>query len=501
MTEIILGPPGCGKTYALLNIVDQELTRGMAPDRLGLMTFTRRGAEVAISRACEKFSLTPEQLPYFRTLHSLAYRLLGLGRGDVLTRERLKEFSEWAGVKVSGRWSDDGTLEGALPGDRALFMDQLARVKGVTLGDQFETLDDGLGWTQVQNLSTALSDYKRSKGLVDFTDMLERLVNEELYVPLDVLMIDETQDTTPLQAKVINLLARGAKRLIVAGDDDQCIFSWAGADSNYLVDLQGSVSVLGQSYRVPRSVQTLANEIISGVAHRRDKAWAPRDEEGVIERVADPEEIDADGDDVLILARNTYVLRDQIEPLLRGRGIYFERDGKPSIDAGMLASIEAWERLRKGEPLPIAEIKLAYEQMTPDIGVKKSFKALGGFTDETYPLGLGLGDLQKFGGLLTAAPWYEALDRLPPGEVAYIRAARRRGEQLKKRPRVKLSTVHGSKGAEAHHVVLCTEMASRTYAEMLRSPDDERRVWYVGCTRARERLTLVGARGPLYYDL
>ena len=77
-----------------------------------------------------------------------------------------------------------------------------------------------------------------------------------------------------------------------------------------------------------------------------------------------------------------------------------------------------------------------------------------------------------------------------------MRSALARGESPRKRPRIRLSTIHGSKGGEADHVILSTEIAQRTWREMDAQPEDEARVWYVGVTRARERLTIVGATTP-----
>jgi superfamily I DNA/RNA helicase len=74
---------------------------------------------------------------------------------------------------------------------------------------------------------------------------------------------------------------------------------------------------------------------------------------------------------------------------------------------------------------------------------------------------------------------------------------RRRGERLRAKPRVRVSTIHGSKGGEADTVILLADMARRTHQEMEADPDPERRCWYVAVTRARERLSLVAASGQL----
>ena len=87
-------------------------------------------------------------------------------------------------------------------------------------------------------------------------------------------------------------------------------------------------------------------------------------------------------------------------------------------------------------------------------------------------------------------------DRLPRDDVGYIIRMRQRGEKLKARPRVRLSTIHSAKGGEADHVVLFKEVARRTAREAEVNPDAERRVFYVAVTRAKEKLTIVEAQAP-----
>jgi DNA helicase-2/ATP-dependent DNA helicase PcrA len=88
------------------------------------------------------------------------------------------------------------------------------------------------------------------------------------------------------------------------------------------------------------------------------------------------------------------------------------------------------------------------------------------------------------------------MDRLPRDDVSYIIKARQRGEKLKARPRVRISTIHSAKGGEADHVVLFKEVARRTARETEQNPDPERRVQYVAVTRAKEKLTIVESAGP-----
>src|SRR5215469_3664074 len=105
---IFVGPPGTGKTTALLNVVDREMTNGVPPERIGFMTFTKRGVEEAISRASKRFNLPRTRFRYFNTLHSAAFRYLNLKTDNVFTGKRVQEFAEEYSYEIRGGLSDDG---------------------------------------------------------------------------------------------------------------------------------------------------------------------------------------------------------------------------------------------------------------------------------------------------------------------------------------------------------------------------------------------------------
>jgi DNA helicase-2/ATP-dependent DNA helicase PcrA len=508
--KIILGPPGTGKTTTLLNILDEELARGTKPNRIGYVSFTQRAADEARTRAMARFKLEKEDLPYFQTLHSLCFRQLGLRSAQVLTGPRLGSFANWAGIRVTGRaWSHDGLLNNFESGDRILFMENLARIRGISLRSLYDADDDGQSWTEVDRVARALVDFKREHSLVDYTDMLTQFLEGNSRPNLDVLLVDEAQDLSYLQWRIVYKLGDGVRRVVVAGDDDQAIYRWAGADIETFIDLEGEASVLGQSWRCPTSIQELSNHIIKDVAHRRNKQWSARAAGGSIKRVTEFDDVDIDDQwiegsptpPVLVLARNQYILTEYVEPILRERGIVYELHGKSSIPTKALIAAETWERLKKGETASLANCRTMYDMLSPNdpktkaVKIKRGFKSLNGFGNDDQVL-LSLSELQQSGGLVVdvGLMWHEALDRLPSEEMAYMLAARKRGERLRASPRIRLSTIHSAKGAEAEHVVLMTELAWRTARELEQNPDDERRVWYVGVTRARNKLTIVGSQ-------
>lgn len=500
MTEIILGPPGTGKTTTLLNIVDEEMARGTPPDRIAFVSFTRRAAKEAQTRACEKFRISSSDLPWFRTIHSLCFRWLGLRSSEVLNEWRnLRTFAEWAGVVLTGRWAEDGSMQGYSQGDRVIHMIHVARARRLPLRQVYDEDDDDLPWSEVERVDRFLATYKMRTGLIDYAGMLEEFIRLGTHPRLDVLLVDEYQDLSCAQQAVVDVLSRDCRRVVVAGDDDQGIYRWAGADSESLVQMSGVVRVLGQSYRVPRVVQSLAQRIVEQIRERRPKAWAARDDEGVVERAEDIGAVDVGEGEVLMLARNSFILTEQIVPEMQRAGVHYAWGEHSAVSAETLRAIQIWEKLRSGGEVTVEDAVHVYGYMSAGQGYIRGMRNIQSFINNDEWVNIIM--LKDRAGLLRDSIWHEALDRLPGGEVSHILAARRRGERLLGPPRVRLSTIHSAKGGEADHVVLMTEMARRTAREAERLPDDEARVFYVAVTRARRRLTIVNYSSKWGYEL
>ena len=490
--EVILGPPGCGKTHHLLSLMDKLIARGYAPNRIAFVSFTKKAVNEAVDRACKKFTLKGQDLPYFRTVHSLCFRALKMTKSDMMDRTSFKELGDLLGYKFEGTFdeSETGLPTGDEKGDKLLFLDNFARITCKPLRQVWEQEGQGFEYYELLRLSDGLKQFKASKLLLDFTDLLTRFVEWKKPVDVDIAIIDEAQDLSTLQWEVLKVAFGKAKMVYIAGDDDQSIYKWSGADTDIFLDLGGKKTVLHQSYRIPKSIYKRANRIIGNVAKRLEKPFMPRVCEGFIDILPTVDYIKIDPEQTtLLLVRNVFLL-DRIAKILRNQGHPFlGRHGYSSIKQSHIDTIIAWEHLRKGGSVTAKKAKDIYASMQIGAYLARGAKVSLDKVDNDKQVTLE--DLKSKYGLLRDALWHEALEGIDLSSRAYYLSILKSGRKLTAVPKISINTIHGVKGGEGDHVILLPDMSSRTYAQYQVDPTDEHRVAYVAVTRAKERLSIV----------
>ena len=461
------GPPGTGKTHRLINRARAYVRVNTPLHKIGYFAFTRKAAIEAKTR----MPVEDDKLDYFQTLHSFCFHYLGLKEEQVMKPYHYEDLGKKLGIKV--RYVDKYNKEEIhyLTCDNPYFqMIGRAINRDTDIRTEFDRNEHNpkeVKWTTLKHIYDNLENYKKNHKLYDFNDMIRKVIDDPSGIPeFTAIFIDEAQDLSPLQWKLYDCLKKVSKDIYLAGDDDQAIFAWAGADVRRFIKEPAKEKVLKFSKRISKSVQEQSQicvERILGI--RKEKVYYPRNFEGITEVINNLSQIDLTKGKWLIQARTISRLM-KIDEALRKQNLYFESNKGKSFRVRLYKAAVNYTLWCKGKILEEKDIKDIQEYIP---GSKWDSKK----------------------------PWYEVFTQANGKEKDYIRAMLEKGEKLNEPARIWISTIHAIKGGEEDNVILCLDMGDKINKAIKRSQDkmdEEHRVWYVATTRARNNLYLLKAR-------
>jgi DNA helicase-2/ATP-dependent DNA helicase PcrA len=327
--------------------------------------------------------------------------------------------------------------------------------------------------------------------------MLDAFLVEEYIPRLDIVFVDEAQDLTTKQWKVIERLSESCKIRYIAGDDDQAIYKWAGADVRKFLSIKGNIQVLPVSYRLPKKIHGLANQISNRISLRQNKEWSCRDEEGTITEIQSIEDIDMSKGNWLILARSGYQL-NKAESYCKRMGWFYEKGYNEFRANKYVIAIRSWIALNNQEKISYDELKKLYSCLRTNVGVKRGFKGLKNIeTDIDFDIEY----LKENVGLLAEGEWQDILEGLDPEDILMFESLVKSKDIFKNKARIRLSTIHGMKGGESENVVVMSDISYKTWRKLNTEPDDEHRVFYVAITRAKKNLFILQPETKYSYDI
>ncbi|GGN98769.1 MULTISPECIES: UvrD-helicase domain-containing protein [Haloarcula] len=569
-TEVVrlFGGPGSGKTTALLDRVEELLEDDDVDFRdVLVVSYTRAAAAEIRERLAERLDLTPRALRgNVCTMHAKAYELLNLSRGDVVGEDDKEDFCEQFGIEYEDEYegSRRRSARSTTLGNKIIATSQWLQRTRRDVADWYDVpfkwddeevrlppeIDDnaqtGNKYTPTWptdddrvDVPSAIRGWRTFKGdndLTGFADMLERVAQRSLLPNVDYLIIDEFQDITTLQYDVYEEWKPHMKRVLIAGDDDQVVYAWQGADPDLLLEEDVTQDeILPNSYRLPSRILNVVNREVRHIEKRQEKDLNPRKEGGRVEAVQNPSmydlarnvtgTVDQSDETVMVLFRARYQMFQFIDEFI-GDGIPFSCLTDQRMWTDRLSQyVSAVEAVENEETLSVLEAR-----RLADMLVDSAFGT--GERDDFFD---ALEDIEEDSDSEDIAE-IEIDHTVVTDHVPFVPDAASAGDMLRKvtnfqertvnayfngeyrgmdPDRVRLGTIHSAKGREADHVFVATDLTEKVVEQMAAtvdqkgievpgveeftkhtSPvptltDNERRVFYVGMSRARERLVLM----------
>jgi superfamily I DNA/RNA helicase len=275
-------------------------------------------------------------------------------------------------------------------------------------------------------------------------------------MPVDIIFLDEAQDLSALQWACFREMAKDAKRIYMAGDDDQAIYGFiGGSEYGFLDHPADQEHLLGKSWRVPRAVGQQADAVIAKVGHRKAKAVEWMDKPGELSRwgldafTLPWRSLLADHQSIMVLARHRKGARNFSDDL-KAVGIPHDLNGD-GLKAWKEAKIaEAFLRLQAGEKVTVRQAMLVLNALDLPGDMLKGMRPRQTVGKTLLPSVDWKGSMvEMFGGFnAKKVKRYEAIRQLVNQDGL---------ASLAKEPTVRVSTMHAAKGAEADLVIIVPE--------------------------------------------
>ncbi len=537
---LILAGAGSGKTRALTYRAAYLIKeKGLDPTRILLVTFTNKAAREMKDRVKKLIGKDSARLPWMGTFHAFCARILRIDGQAIGINKQFAIYDEDDSLTTIKQAMKNLEIDSQIYKPRVIKASISAAKNELIDQREYSQLIKGNFAEIVAKVYREYQRLLRTYEALDFDDLLmlgvKLLQNSEPVAKkyqekyLQVL-IDEYQDTNKAQYQLTKFLTKKWRNLTAVGDFSQSIYSWRGADFRNLNNLKNDfpdieVVSMEQNYRSTKNILAAANQVIAkNSSHPILKLWA-KNQDGpkikTFEGADDKEEVQfivnsltgLDYQDTAILYRTNAQSRIIEEALI-----------KAAIPYILVGGVKFYSRMEIKDCLAYLRFlinpkdKVSYKRLEK-IGKRQLEKfinrtpsgqttreILEGVLEETKYLDRfdpkdeqDIARLENIKELMSVAEEYPDLE-----EFLENAALVEQGDMVKEKTKaVTLMTLHASKGLEFKNVFMVgMEEGLFPHSRSLMDREEleeERRLCYVGMTRAKENLCLSYSRKRLYF--
>lgn len=461
----ILGSPGCGKTHYLKEIYQHYLQEGYKPEEITVLTFRKNAADDLINAIKPYTKLEEKEVKkHVGTIHSICLRLLGTP--GVIDEDDLRVFTEEFGYKFVNR--AQGAEESSRSGN---LFDLYSWLRNTcTPFDHWRKYPGSdkikIPAEQVTEFLKNYEFYKKQIGRIDYSDMLQDVIDKKIPLDTPILMVDEFQDLTAQMHQVFELWAETCKDVYIAGDPNQSIYGFFGGSPDYFRNWEAEEIVLGETYRLSEQINNYSRDLLKCHKMSAPDIKAVKVDSNVIFRVPYHIELPTFPSELHLTRCNYQAGALAIKLASEGKVFSAPYYGWKDNEIDAANGIITLRTLNEAERTPQQMVALGklYKNLLFD--KIRSGNIFDGMTSNNKLLRAKLAGIMNRTCIITK-------------------------EEVQNR---KIMTIHGAKGLEADAVFLHLGITPEIRKAILLPGEDQRaeaRVWYVGITRAKKVLYLI----------
>jgi superfamily I DNA/RNA helicase len=335
--------------------------------------------------------------------------------------------------------------------------------------------------------------------------MIEHYIENAAAPKLKVLIVDEAQDLTPLQWKLVYKLANNSSRIYIAGDDDQAIYEWNGAEVEYFNEFPGKDFILKTSFRIPKTIHDFSQYIATYIKGRKRKDFVPRTNLGNIITYQRLKDINFSASDSWMILGRTNEIVDELKLEAKTIGLFFQSaKGSKSFDIHKWRAIKLWNQLMRGNKINKEQCQILYTYINE---IAYGWRSL----DSKKWMAINNNLLFDYNFLITEAglrvpkdDWTNVFNRnFSEQDKYYFNKLIETDINPDLDSEIVIDTIHSIKGGEANDVVIYEKSNWPAHLENKVGKDrcSEYRVWYVGVTRAKQNLHILRSNHQYTFPL